>query len=122
MVPERLRWAVEVVDPSPGDRVLEVGGGPGVAAELMCARIQHGSMLMLDRSAVAVSRASLRAAHVAAGRLTVERAALAEAALDPESFDKAFCVDVNLFWTRDPAVELGALRAALRPAGRLWVL
>jgi hypothetical protein len=36
--------------------------------------------------------------------------------------DKAFAVDVNLFWVRDPAAELQVLRGVLRPGGLLHVL
>jgi protein-L-isoaspartate O-methyltransferase len=33
--PARLVWAVDVLDPQPGDRVLEIGGGRGVGEELL---------------------------------------------------------------------------------------
>jgi SAM-dependent methyltransferase len=94
-----------------------------VAAELVCDRVGDGSMLLLDRSAVAGRRALRRCAlQVEAGRLTVVEAALTDASLPAGHFDKAFCVDVNVFWTGDPAPELRLLRGALRPGGRLWVL
>lgn len=126
VVPDRVRWAVEVLDPRPGQRILEAGCGPGAAAELICPRLAGGRMLALDRSAVAVRRTTERnAGHVASGALVVRRADLAELTdtdAPPGSLDAAFTVNVNLFWTRDPGPELTVLRRALRPGGLLHVL
>ena len=122
-VPARLRWALDVLDPQPGEHVLELGCGPGVAAALVCGRRGDGRLLALDRSATAVDRARRRGAeHVAAGRLEVRQQALADLSSEPASFDAAFCVDVNAFWVRDAARELTVLRQALRPGGRLLLL
>ncbi|WP_331271920.1 SAM-dependent methyltransferase [Motilibacter aurantiacus] len=121
--PARLRWAVEVLDPQPADRVLEAGCGPGVAAGLVCARLATGHLLAIDRSATAVARAAQRnREHVEAGRLTVRQCALAD--LEPErgSVDRAFAVNVNVFWTSGAEREVAVLAAALRPGGTLCLL
>lgn len=121
MIPDRVRAAVELVDPQSGERILEIGGGPGVSAGLVCARLGDGQLLAVDRSAVAVQRTKARnAEHLAAGRLVVRQASLEELDLPEASLDKAFCLNVNLFWTRDPAREVAILRAAVR--GTLHVL
>lgn len=120
-VPDRVSWAVEVVDPGPGERLLEIGCGPGVAAALVCARLTTGRLTAVDRSEVAVERTMRRnAEHVAAGRLEVVRAELD--ALDVTGMDKAFSVNVNVFWTTGADRELAVLHRALRPGGRLYVL
>ncbi|MGH4013767.1 MAG: methyltransferase domain-containing protein [Pseudonocardiaceae bacterium] len=41
--------------------------------------------------------------------------------LPAHSFDSAFSINVNLFWTRSPARELEILHRALRPGGALHV-
>lgn len=121
-VPERLRQAVDLLDPRPGERILEVGCGPGVAAALVCERLGPGTMLATDRSPTAVERTARRNAdHVTSGRLAVEQVALADLAAPPVPFDKAFAVNVNMFWTSPAVLELAALGRALRPGGRLFL-
>ncbi|WP_219417107.1 class I SAM-dependent methyltransferase [Pseudonocardia nigra] len=123
IVPARVRWAVDVLDPGPDEHLLEAGCGPGVAAALVCARLHTGRLLAVDRSATAVARTTRRnAEHLAAGRLAVAECALDELTVPPGSLDQAFTINVNLFWVRDPGRELSVLRTALRPGGRLHVL
>ena len=70
--PPRVRWAVDVLDLRAGDRVLEVGGGTGASARLVCEVLTTGHLLALDRSAAATARISRSCADlVEAGRLTV---------------------------------------------------
>jgi SAM-dependent methyltransferase len=121
--PERIVWAVELVDPGPAESLLEIGCGPGVAAGLVCERLSTGRLLAIDRSVVAVERtANGNVAHIAAGRLEVRKSALQKLRLPAGSLDKAFSVDVDLFWTGRADRELAVLHAALRPGGQLYVL
>ncbi|MFJ7072526.1 class I SAM-dependent methyltransferase [Streptomyces sp. NPDC098781] len=119
-VPERLTWAVENLDLGPGDRVLEIGCGRGVAITLVCERLTSGTVTAIDRSSTAVEEARRRNARcVAAGRAVVRTAAVEEADFPAASFDKIFAVNVNLFWVRSPERELAALRRWLAPGGAL---
>jgi len=127
IVPNRIHWALEVLDPRPADEVLEIGSGPGVAAALVCEVLETGRLLAIDRSAVATRRTSKRnTAHVEAGRLEVRTVALAALEVPAHSLDIAFSVNVNLFWTRSPRPRTGDTcpRAAPRWVGarvlRLW--
>lgn len=122
VVPERVRWAVQVLDPGPAEQILEIGGGPGVAAALVCERLTTGRLLVVDRSRVAVQRTAQRtAAHLASGRLAVQQSSLDALSVPPHSFDKAFAVNVNLFWMSGANRELTVLSQALRPQGILHV-
>ncbi|GAB2838503.1 class I SAM-dependent methyltransferase [Streptomyces deserti] len=119
-VPDRLTWAVEVLDPAPGDRVLEVGCGRGVAVALICARLTTGTVTGVDRSATAVEAARQRNADaVTEGRAVFHALPLEAADFADDSFDRILAVNVNLFWVRSPDRELAALRRWLAPGGTL---
>jgi SAM-dependent methyltransferase len=116
-VPDRIVWAVDQLDLTPTDRVLEVGCGPGVAAARVADRVVHGSVLAIDRSATAIERARARnAGHLDAGRLVLEQVTLADLRTD-RVFDVAFGVNVNLFWTGPADAECRVLTDILAPGG-----
>jgi SAM-dependent methyltransferase len=122
-IPDHVRWAVDLLAPDAHDRVLEVGSGPGAAVELVCDVLDGGSMVAVDRSPVAVHRIAERAAtHRWSGRLRVVHSGLADLTVEAGSFDLAFTLDVNTFWTGPATAELAVLRDALRPGGRLAIL
>jgi ubiquinone/menaquinone biosynthesis C-methylase UbiE len=122
-IPDRVRWAVDQLRLQPDDRVLEIGGGPGAAAELICSRLDRGWLLGLDRSATAIERARRRnQACVDSGRLRLQHGELRDLDLADGSVDVAFSLNVNLFWTGPADVELGLLYRALAPGGRLLIL
>jgi SAM-dependent methyltransferase len=113
--------------PAPGDHLLEVGCGPGVAVALVCEHLAGGRITAIDRSATAIARATRRNAEcIAAGRAVLRTAALeslrpADLPEGPGGFDKVFAMNVNLFWVRDPARELDLIRALLQPGGALFL-
>jgi protein-L-isoaspartate O-methyltransferase len=122
-IPDRVRWAVEILDPQPADRILEAGGGPGVSAALICSRLQTGLLVEIDRSAVAIARcATCNAAFIADGRLLLVQSALSEMVWTESPFDAFLSIDVNLFWTSDAALELAVIRRVLRPGGKVLIL
>jgi len=121
--PERVRWAVERLDVQPSDEILEIGCGPGQAAWLVCEHLRDGHLTAIDRSAVAIERASRRnAEHVAAGRVRFLRVALADLDADPARYDKAFAVNVNAFWTGPARAELEVLDRVIRPGGAVHLV
>jgi trans-aconitate methyltransferase len=122
-VPERLRWAVQVLNLAPTDVVLEIGCGPGMAVSLVCDRLAGGRITAIDRSATAIQRATRRNAdHVASGKAVLLQTDLAGLALPGRRFDKVFAVNVNLFWVRPADTELRRIKELLRPGGVLHLI
>ena len=120
--PKRIRWAVELLGVEPGDRLLEIGGGPGVAASLVCPRLDRGGLLLVDRSATAIERTRRRnPEHLVSGRLALETVDLANFDPGKARFDKVFAINVNVFWTTPATEELACIRKALDPQGRLFL-
>lgn len=127
-VPERVRWAVAVLAPRPGERVLDVGSGTGASVALLVEALDvtdaagRPSIVAIDRSATAVARIRERVADAAASG-AVEVVSTPLAGLDPAlgPFDAAFGVNINVFWTSAAVPELRALAGAVRLGGRLLV-
>ena len=118
---ERLRSVVERLDVRADDRVLEIGCGHGVAATLVCERLEGGHLTAVDRSAKMTQTAARRnAAHVEAGRAEFLVADLENLDLGDRRFDKIFAVRVGLFH-RDSQRARGLAERWLAPGGTLSV-
>ena len=121
-VPARILWAVEQLNPRPSDHLLEIGCGPGIAAQLICERLTTGRLVAIDRSATAITAARKRnRAHEASGRATFVQAALAAAHFEGQRFDGILAINVNVFW-RQPWKELEAIKRISKPATRLCLV
>ncbi len=60
-IPARIRWAVDVMDVQPHDHILEIGCGPGAAAELICEQLETGKHEVQNQYVRAVNRDGTRA-------------------------------------------------------------
>jgi len=114
----RSRWAVQLLDVGPADRVIELGCGPGVALAALAARATRGTVVGVDHSPVMISQARRRnRAAVRDGRVRLVEASVAHLALDG-SFDAALAVNTLGMWP-EPVERLREIRALLRPGGRI---
>jgi len=121
-IPARIRWAVDFMDVQPADHVLEIGCGPGAAAELICSRLQTGKLFAIDRSESGVDRTKRRCARfVEAGRLTVRQIDLATLRVPVKRLHKVFAFNVNLFWVRDCEPEVELLHERVLPGGSVFL-
>ena len=114
---DRLRAIVEAAGIEPGDRVLEIGCGHGVAATLVCERLDGGRLTAVDRSPKMIAAAERRnEAHVRAGTAEFLVAHLEALDLGDRRFDKILAVRVGLFH-RDPARARALTEPWLAPGG-----
>ena len=114
---ERLRAVVDQLDIQPSDLVLEIGCGHGVAATLVCERLDGGHLTAIDRSPKMIQAAIRRnKAYVEAGKADFLLAPLEELDLGDRRFDKIFAVRVGLF-DRQPDRAHGIVRRWLAPGG-----
>jgi protein-L-isoaspartate O-methyltransferase len=117
-----LIWAVELMDPQPGDNILEIGCGPGYGAELICQRLTTGKLFAIDRSESGVDRTKRRCARfLESGRLTVRQIDLATLRVPVKRLNKVFAFNVNLFWVRGAADEIALLHERVVPGGAVYL-
>ncbi|HXQ15883.1 MAG TPA: class I SAM-dependent methyltransferase [Caulobacteraceae bacterium] len=115
----RNRWTVDLLDIGAGDRVLEVGYGPGLGVQAALSKVTRGLVVGFDHSCVMHGQARRRNQRaVELGGLLLRTGSLEDAPALGLTFDRAFCVNVAQFWP-DPDVALAVLKSLLKPGGRL---
>jgi len=112
---ERSEWVLSQLGVKPGDRVLEIGFGPGVDVARTAA--SGASVAGIDPSEVMVRQASRRNAHaIRSGRVDLRRGAMPDLPFVDRSFDKAYSINSYQFWPSKTRA-LAELRRVLRPGG-----
>jgi SAM-dependent methyltransferase len=120
-VPERFVWAVETLNVTPADHLLEVGCGHGVAVSLVCERLSTGKITAIDRSETMIEMARKRnRACIEEGKAEFQAVTLGKADFGAAQFDKVFAFNVALFW-ENPVQELGILKKHLAHDGMFYV-
>ena len=120
-IPERFRWAVELLDVRPDEQVLEVGCGYGHMIGLICKHLTIGHITAIDRSAAMV-QAAIRnnRRHIDSGNAEIIHQDLLGSKLPSASFDKAFLFNINAFWM-DPISEMAEVKRVLKPGGEFFI-
>ena len=110
-------WIAELADVGPGDRVIEVGFGPGLLVDRLAARAEHVAGVDCSKAMLRQARRRNRRA-IREGRVDLRFGSVGELPFADESFTRACSVNSLQFW---PSVEdgLGELRRVLAPDGRL---
>lgn len=106
--------------PRPGERILDVGSGPGLLACAIGEAVgPHGEVLGVDTSRAMVASAGRRCAHLPQVRFEVADACRLPVA--DQAFDAVACLQV-LEFVADVAAALRECHRVLRPGGRLLVM
>lgn len=116
----RNRWAVELLDIRDGERVLEIGFGPGLA--IGWAASKGGIVTGIDPSRVMLKQALRRNRRYVKAGLVDLRLERIEGLPDfSGSFDKILAVNSIQFWSQ-PFQRLQDLRRVLRPGGTIGIV
>jgi ubiquinone/menaquinone biosynthesis C-methylase UbiE len=117
---ERNRWTVSLLGIGTGDRVLELGFGPGYALGLAVDAVgATGHVVGIDHSIAMLAQAARRhRKSIAEGRLELHHMTISEAHSADWRFDRILSSNVLQFET-DQRGALAALRGILRPGGRI---
>lgn len=114
-------WTVGLMGIQPGDRVLEIGFGSGVAIGLVAAIVRHGLAAGIDYSEEMVRQATARNAEgIRRERVALARGDASALPYRDESFDRACAIQSIYFWP-EPVATLAEVRRVLRPGGLLAV-
>ena len=96
---ERNHWTVDLLKVRSGDRVIEIGCGPGLALETCLLRAKRGQIVGLDHSQTMLDQARARNAKASQeGRLDLRLGSLDDLPATIGSFDKAYSVNVVQFF------------------------
>lgn len=113
------RRAIRLLGVRAGDRVLEVGCGPGVALRLLLRAARSVTAIGIDPSEDMLEQARRRnAVAVRAGRVVLRRALAEQLPFTDAAFDKALAIRTVSLWT-DRRAGLGELSRVLKPGGGL---
>ncbi len=114
---ERTFRTIDLLDIQSGDRVLEIGFGPGLGIAQAARLAVNGKVVGIDHSPLMVTRASGRnAVSIDQGRVELHAGSVAEMMCFSFPFDKAFAVNVHMFWA-DRMSALANVKFALKPGG-----
>jgi SAM-dependent methyltransferase len=115
----RNRWAVELLEIKPSDRVIELGCGPGVAIAALARRATQGLIVGVDHSAVVLRQARRRnAGAIKEGRVRLIHASVENLQVAGGPFDAALAVNTVGMWP-EPTIRLSEIGLLLRRGGRI---
>jgi SAM-dependent methyltransferase len=118
---QRNAFAVAVLEIQPGDRVLEIGFGPGVTIQQLATLVGDGSVAGIDRSAVMMTQARRRNARaIQEGRVDLRQGSVERLPFADAEFDRVLAANSFHHWP-NPIANLWEVMRVLKPGGRLVI-
>jgi cyclopropane fatty-acyl-phospholipid synthase-like methyltransferase len=112
---------IKDLDLKSGDRIYEIGYGPGLGINLIANSITGCSIEGIDLSELMYNQAAKRnMKFVDAGIVNLRLGDLLNSAVDNEQYDKIFCVNVIYFWS-DLAIVFDKIYEMLSDGGRFCI-
>jgi len=115
----RNRFTVELLGVQPGDRVLEIGFGPGISLQHLHALAPEGLVTGIDHSVEMLRQAARRNSEaIASGRMILQLGSVTHLPAPQLLYDRIMAVNNVMFWEQ-PTVQLRRLIEQLRPDGTI---
>lgn len=117
----RMDAVVEALQVQPGDNILEIGCGPGLALCPIVSQLGTGHLSAIDRSTLMIGTAAKRVKeYTGTDKLTLRAGSLEQMDFALHQFNKIFAVNVVHFW-QNPVKELQTIRKNLAPNGNFYI-
>ncbi len=117
---ERNLWTLDVLNIEDGERLLEIGFGPGFAIQQAVTKASGLRIVGIDRSTLMLRMATKRnQSAIRQGKIELRLGSVEDPPLKPgETFDKIYAVNTYQFWI-DPKRCLAQLVGVLTPEGKI---
>lgn len=113
------RFAVELLDVQPRDRVLEIGFGPGVCIAMLAERANYGLVAGVDPSPTMIAQAGSRnRTFLHSGRVELKVGSVSAIPYPDASFDKVCSINNIYFWP-SRGDDLREIRRVMKEGGTL---
>jgi len=113
----RNNWTVDLMDVQSGDKIIDIGCGPGLALEFCLDRIGDGHVVGLDHSQTMLDLAQARNLKaIKDGRLELILGSLEDLSVADGSFDKVCSANVVQFFP-DRTAAFRRIYCVLKPKG-----
>jgi ubiquinone/menaquinone biosynthesis C-methylase UbiE len=114
---ERCSWCVSQMPLDTGEKLLEIGTGPGVALAEIMNRRKDVEVEGIDVSSVMVDQARERnRVDVVAGRVRVCKGSVTRLEFADGNFHRVFTINTTMFWP-EPRHDVGEIRRVLKSGG-----
>lgn len=96
--PERLKWAIDLMNINPSESILEIGCGTGLLAELIASKLTNGHLCAIDKSGAILTKAKKRNAQlINENKVTFVEGEFRKAKIPTAKIDRVVAFNVGFF-------------------------